>query len=226
MAIGLKPDTSYLFSNLKGSSSSSIFDMSFLSDYNSIKSGSYGKLVKAYYKKLESEDVSTEDKTDKTTNKDKASTSLAEDSSKTLAAVKDSTSSLSKLASEFVKDGEEKLLVQKETKTENEDGTMEVKTEYDMDAIYKSISGFINKYNDVIKNSNASESSGIKKAAGNMTNITDLYANSLKKLGIAINADKTLTVDEKAFKASEITDLKDTFIGSNSFTTNGNSRRS
>ena len=216
MAIGLKPDTSYLFSNLNGSSSSSIFDMSFLSDYNSIKSGSYGKLVKAYYKKLESEDVSTEDKTDKTTNKDKASTSLAEDSSKTLAAVKDSTSSLSKLASDFVKDGE-KLLVQKEIKTENEDGTMEVKTEYDMDAIYKSISGFVDKYNDVIKNSNASESSGIKKAAGNMTNITDLYANSLKKLGITINADKTLSIDDKTFKASEIADIEDTFTGSNSF---------
>lgn len=217
MAIGLKPDTSYLFSNLNNKSSGSIFDMSFLSDYNSIKSGSYGKLVKAYYKKLESEDVSKDDKTDKTSNKDKVSTSLAEDSSKTLAAVKDSTSSLSKLASEFVKDGEEKLLVQKETKIENEDGTMEVKKEYDMDAIYKSISGFVDKYNDVIKNSNASESSGIKKATGNMTNITDLYANSLKKLGITINGDKTLSVDEKAFKASEVSDIKGTFTGSSSF---------
>ena len=66
MGIGLKPDTSYLFSNFNNKSSSSIFDMSFLSDYNSIKSGSYGKLVKAYYKKLESDDVSKEDKKDKT----------------------------------------------------------------------------------------------------------------------------------------------------------------
>ena len=217
MGIGLKPDTSYLFSNMNNKSSSGIFDMSFLSDYNSIKSGSYGKLVKAYYKKLESEDVSTEDKSDKTTNKDKVSTSLAEDSSKTLASVKDATSSLSKLASEFAKDGVDKLLVQKETKTENEDGTMEVTKEYDMDAIYKSISGFVNKYNEVIKSANASESSGIKKAMGNMTNITDLYTNSLKKLGITVNADKTLTVEDKTFKASEITDIEDTFTGSNSF---------
>lgn len=191
--------------------------MSFLSDYNSIKSGSYGKLVKAYYKKLESEDVSSKEETKKTSNKDKVSTSLAEDSSKTLAAVKDSTSSLSKLATEFVKDGEGKLLVQKETKVENEDGTMEVKKEYDMDAIYKSISGFVDKYNDVIKNANASESAGIKKAAGNMTNITDLYTNSLKKLGITVNGDKTLSIDEKTFKASEISDIEDTFTGSNSF---------
>ena len=155
MGIGLKPDTSYLFSNMNNKSSSGIFDMSFLSDYNSIKSGSYGKLVKAYYKKLESDDVSKEDKKDKTSNKDKLSTSLAEDSFKSLVAVKDSTSALSELAGKFVKEDADKLLVQKETKVENEDGTMEVKKEYDMDAIYKSISGFINKYNDVIKNSNA-----------------------------------------------------------------------
>jgi flagellar capping protein FliD len=94
---------------------------------------------------------------------------------------------------------------------------MEVKKEYDMDAIYKSISGFVDKYNDVIKNSSASESSGIKKAAGNMTNITDLYANSLKKLGITINGDKTLSIDEKTFKASEVSDIEDTFVGSSSF---------
>ncbi len=217
MAIGLKPDTSYLFSNLNNKSSSSIFDMSFLSDYNSIKSGSYGKLVKAYYKKLESEDVSTEDKTDKKDKTDKTSTSLAEDSTKKLTSVKSATSSLSELASEFAKEGKDKLLVQKETKIENEDGTMEVQKEYDMDAIYKSISSFVNKYNDVIKNANAVDSSGIKKASSNMTNITDLYANSLKKLGITINADKTLSIDEKAFKASEIADIEATFIGTSSF---------
>ena len=217
MAIGLKPDTSYLFSNLNNNSSSSIFDMGFLSDYNSIKSGSYGKLVKAYYKKLESEDVSTEDKTDKTNKNDKVSTSLAEDSTKTLKAVKSSTSSLSELASDFAKDGDEKLLVKKDVTTKLEDGTSVTTKEYDMDAIYKSISGFVDKYNDVIENSKASEASGIKKATTNMTNITDLYANSLKKLGITINADKTLSVDEKTFKSAEISDIKDTFTGSSSF---------
>ena len=226
MGIGLKPDTSYLFSNFNNKSSSSIFDMSFLSDYNSIKSGSYGKLVKAYYKKLESDDVSKEDKKDKTSNKDKLSTSLAEDSSKSLVAVKDSTSALSELAGKFVKEDADKLLVQKETKVENEDGTMDVKKEYDMDAIYKSISGFVDKYNDVIKNSSASESSGIKKAAGNMTNITDLYANSLKKLGITINGDKTLSIDEKTFKASEVSDIEDTFVGSSSFSKSVSSQAS
>lgn len=217
MGIGLKTDTSYLFTNLNNKQSSNVFDMSFLSDYNTIKSGSYGKLVKAYYKKLESDEASVESTKDKTNKNDKISTSLAEDSSKTIATVKDSTSELSKLAGDFVKDGAEKLLVQKETKIENEDGTMEVFKEYDMDAIYKSISGFVDKYNDVIESSKASESSGIRKAMGNMTNITDLYANSLKKLGITINGDKTLSIDEKTFKSAEISDIEDTFTGSSSF---------
>ena len=219
MGIGLKPDTSYLFSNLNNNnnSSSGIFDMSFLSDYNSIKSGSYGKLVKAYYKKLESEESSSTKDKDKTENKDKVSTSLAEDSSKTLTAVKSATSSLSELASDFAKKGDEKLLAMKEVTTKNEDGTSVTTKEYDMDAIYKSISNFVDKYNDVIESSKESDASGIKKATTNMTNITDLYANSLKKLGITINADKSLSIDEKTFKAADIADIKDTFTGSSSF---------
>ena len=34
---------------------------------------------------------------------------------------------------------------------------------------------------------------------------------------ITINADKTLTVDEKTFKSAEISDIKDTLTGSSSF---------
>ena len=59
-----------------------------------------------------------------------------------------------------------------------------------------------------------------------MTNITDLYANSLKKLGITINGDKTLSIDEKTFKASEVSDIEDTFVGSSSFSKSVSSQAS
>ena len=42
----LKPDYSYLFQSMTGGNSASL---NFLSDYASIKNGSYGKLMKAYY---------------------------------------------------------------------------------------------------------------------------------------------------------------------------------
>ncbi len=43
---GVKQDYSYLFQSISGNS-----NLNFLSDYASIKNGSYGKLMKAYYSK-------------------------------------------------------------------------------------------------------------------------------------------------------------------------------
>ena len=49
-------DTSYDFSSLMGGTTSSSGNI--ISDYASIKNGSYGKLLKAYYAKQDSESVS------------------------------------------------------------------------------------------------------------------------------------------------------------------------
>ena len=68
MSIIQRQDVSYLFSNMGSKSgSNNLMDCSWLSDYASIKNGSYSKLVKAYYSKIDSEDSSskTEDKSDK-----------------------------------------------------------------------------------------------------------------------------------------------------------------
>ena len=69
ISINLKTDTSYLFSSLSNSSSNSGSGLdslsSILSDYSSIKNGSYGKLLKAYYgtNSGSSVDALVEDKT-------------------------------------------------------------------------------------------------------------------------------------------------------------------
>lgn len=44
----LKNDYSFLFSGMSTSSGGSLGNLNFLSDYQSIKNGSYGKLLKAY----------------------------------------------------------------------------------------------------------------------------------------------------------------------------------
>ncbi|MGL5259114.1 MAG: hypothetical protein ACRC7V_03295 [Lachnospiraceae bacterium] len=51
MTIQNKTNYNYLFSNLSSSSSSGSSSSNFLIDYASIKNGSYGKLMKAYYAK-------------------------------------------------------------------------------------------------------------------------------------------------------------------------------
>ena len=64
---GLKQDYSFLFSGLNSSrnSSNNLLTSINLSDYNSIKTGTYGKLLKAYYKK---DDVDTKDTSSKKNN--------------------------------------------------------------------------------------------------------------------------------------------------------------
>ena len=46
--VNAKQDYSYLFQSLSTSSGSGLGNLNFLSDYASIKNGSYGKLMKAY----------------------------------------------------------------------------------------------------------------------------------------------------------------------------------
>ena len=54
ITIQARTDYSYLFSSL-GTSSSSGTNLNFLSDYASIKNGSYAKLMKAYYNNVDNE---------------------------------------------------------------------------------------------------------------------------------------------------------------------------
>lgn len=218
MSIIQKQDVSYLFSNMGNSSnSSSIFDYSFLSDYASIKSGSYSKLVKAYYSKLDSDGSSSTDKTDKTDKNENLSTSLSKDSAKKLTDIKSSTADLQEAADKLMKSDKDSLFVEKEVKTKNEDGTETVTKAIDKDAIYKAVSDFVSDYNKVIDTVSASDSSTVESALKNMTNITSLYKNSLEKIGISVGSDNKLSVDEKVFKEADINKIKDTFNKEHSF---------
>lgn len=214
MSIIQRQDVSYLFSNMGSKSgSTNLMDCSWLSDYASIKSGSYSKLVKAYYSKINSDDSTskTEDKSDK------MSTSLAQDSSKKLAAIKSSADDLKESALKLIDNGKDSLFTEKNIVTKNEDGTETTTKGYDMDAVYKSVSSFVDNYNKLIDNVSKSDSSSVKNASDNMTNITNLYANSLKDIGITIGEDNKLTIDEKTFKAADAGKIKSAFNGSHSF---------
>ena len=74
---GLKQDYSFLFSGLNGTNNSNnLFTSINLSDYNSIKSGTYGKLLKEYYKK---DDVDTKDTISKKDSASKTESSSAKE---------------------------------------------------------------------------------------------------------------------------------------------------
>lgn len=218
MSINMKTDYSYLFSSLSSSSSSSssLGNLNFLSDYYSIKNGSYGKLLKAYYNKVGNDSTSTSE-TDSETKSSQLSTSLSQDSAKTLTAIDQSADQLKESADTLINKGSDSLFKEKEVTTTNEDGTTTTTSEYDMEAIYSAVSDFVNNYNSLIDNVNKSDATSVQNAASNMTNITSLYSKTLEQVGITVGTDNKLTLDEETFKAADMSKIKSVFNESPSF---------
>ena len=194
---------STLFSSLSTSSSSSstsgatdLLGISY-SDYNCVKSGSYYKLMKAYYSKVDSGD---------------SSTSTSADSTKTLTAIESSADELNESASALYKSSS---LYNKKQVT-GEDGT--VSYEYDMDSIYDKVSAFIDDYNSMIESAGQSETSSIASSAANLVNYTNANSSMLSSVGISIDSkDYTLSIDETKFKSADMSNITSLFKGTGSY---------
>lgn len=193
MAIGLKGFTSGLgdvYSNLlssgfssPGSSLNNLAGSTLLSDYASIKNGSYGRMLKAYYAKQTKE----ADEEDSSVSKNKAG--------------KDSAASSSAKAAQ---------------KSASELNNLDY-SEENKDKIYDSVSSFIKDYNSMIKSASNSKVSAVSNQANQMNNTTYANYKMLAKAGITMNADRTLSINEKTFKKANVSTLKTLFKGTNSF---------
>lgn len=195
ISIQTKNDYSYLFSGLNTSSSSgSVGNLNFLSDYAAIKNGSYGKLMKAYYAETGSNKSQVSSIVKKSTN----STSV--DDTKTLANVESSTSAL--------KDSADKLLA-KDSKS--------VWAEEDMEKIYTAVSDLVKDYNSVLDTMDDVNSTSILSRAKNLTQNTALNEKLLAKVGITIGEGNELSVDKEAFMKADVATVKSLFNGNGSF---------
>ena len=196
---------SSLFSSLNNSSSNNYMSGINYADYNSIRNGSYRKLVKAYYAKESGTSSSnstskTESTTDKTTSSQKVNA----------ATVRDSASNLVNDVKELSSD---KLW--KKTTTTDKDGV--TSTDYDKDAIYKAVSSFAKDYNSLVSASGNSSDNSVLRTSSTMVAYTKANKNLLSKVGITVGSDNKLTVDEDKFKSADMTTVKSLFTGSGSF---------
>lgn len=213
--IKARQDTSFLFSSLSSSrSGSGLGNLNFLADYASIKNGSYGKLMKAYYQKV---DNNSDSDSTKTSNSSKLTTSLAADSAKKLTAIDSSADKMKEAADALLETGEDSLFQEKNVTTVDENGVKTSSLQIDKDAAYKGVASFVDSYNKLLTDTAESNSIGITKAAGNMTNLASVYSGSLKDVGITIGTDNKLSIDEEKFKTAEDSKLKSMFNKSNSF---------
>ena len=184
--------SSGFFNSMFGTSQTS-GTSSTLFDYGSIKNGSYYKLLKSYYNgnsKIGSIAGET-------------TSNVASDSAKALQ--EDSLALLSK--------GKDSVFTKKNVR--QDDGT--VKSEYDTDAIYKAVSKFVKDYNSTIESAASSEDSSVLSSTASMVKATKANSNLLADVGISIGSDNKLTIDEKAFKSANMTDVKSIFNGTGSY---------
>ena len=165
------------------SNSSSLGGTNILSDYASIKNGSYGKLLKAYYAKQDAE-----------------KTAGTGDTSQKLTLMKTSADSLKKSADAL---NASSLWEKKKIKKKDEETGEETEVEdYDWEAITKAVKSFIEDYNDVVKEAGESNTKDVLRNAAWMTGMTDKSSNILAKIGITIGKGNKLELDEDALKKS------------------------
>lgn len=188
----IKTDYSALFNSLSSSSSNSGTGIeSLLSDYNSIKSGTYGKLMKSYYAK----NASSSDKTSGTS----SSTTASDDTSARISKLQSTSKALSESAAALYQNNSDSVF----------------KSE-DKDEIYKAVSSFVKDYNSAITTAAESDNSKIVRSASNLANTTAIYSKQLSNMGITIGTDNKLSIDEAAFKKADTSSVKAVFNGTGS----------
>ncbi|MGN1148361.1 MAG: hypothetical protein ACI4TB_08055 [Lachnospiraceae bacterium] len=196
--IQAKNDYSFLFSGLGSSSKSgSLGNLNFLSDYASIKNGSYGKLMKAYYSKDDtSKEVSSiADKKNKTTN------STSADTTKTLAKVQEATDSLKESADALLETGKKSVFKEDEITEE----------------AYKAVSQFVSDYNTTLNATDDVNSTSILNRTLSLTTATAANEKSLAAVGITINEDNSLSIDKDTFMKADAGTVKNLFNSTGSY---------
>lgn len=188
--------TGYDFSSLMGGTVNSSGNL--ISDYASVKNGSYGKLLKAYYAKQDAE-----------------STAESGDSRKQLMLMSSSAESLKKSAASLNRPS---LWEKKKMKKKDEETGEETDVEdYDWNSITKAVKSFVEDYNDVVGQAGDSDTKNVLQNTVWMTGITDSVEKLLLQAGITIGKGNRLELDEDALKKANVTTLKSLFSGLGSF---------
>jgi len=168
----------------------------FLGDYYAVQNGSYYKLAKQFYAK------SAKDETD-TSKADEKSIELVKSSSQ------DAINSLNKLMDDSLFE-----------KVEMTDDNGNKVVDYDKDKILDKLKTFVKDYNSVVEGAGEMDGDNSLKAGVRLVEQLKVYKSSLSRVGINVEADNTLKIDEEAFKAADMTDVKSLFTGNVSMAKN------
>lgn len=197
------PDYSYLFQGLSASGGS-LGNLNFLSDYASIKNGSYSKLMKAYYGMGQNTGTGTTSSSKKSSGGTILDKILEEKmhpkvSKEVQTANADLTAGLSSLNTSVG------TLRNDNTYTDSTDGRSAA------DKVVSAMKAYVTDYNNVVsaaKNSNLSSKTAY---VANMMSSTAANADKLSEIGVTINANGTLMLNEGKLKEAGVSKVQELF---------------
>ena len=187
-----------VFSSMMGTSGTDNNAFS-LTDYMSIKSGSYRTLLKAYYKKQDADKSAETSETEK----------------KQLSLLKTKADNLKNSMLDLM---DEDLFEKKTIKTKDEKTGKETeKVDYDWEAITKAVNSFVDSYNAIVGATGESDNKKVLRNATWLTQLTETNSKLLAKVGITVGEDNKLKVDKDVLQKANMNTLKVLFQGAGSF---------
>lgn len=209
MNVSMKNDYSTLFNSLGTSrNSGQVMGVSNLaglvSDYNTIKNGSYNKLVKAYYKKMG-------DDTKPSSSSGKVNAEDIWDS--------DKVSSKTASAKDYTKISSNAQSLKKATGALSEDAKTDVyeAAKTDHSQIESAVKAFADSYNALIDSAGASSSGVVNSRATSLTSLSISYGKKLASVGLNIQENGRLSVDKDKLATANADTVKSLFAGNNSY---------
>lgn len=205
MGIGIdvsnKQDYSYLFQSLS-SSSGGMGNLNFLSDYASIRNGSYGKLLKTYYAKKQ--DSGTEGSSKQSRSGDVLDRILEEKKNPKVSkdvqeANANLTTGLSTMRTSV------SALQNSQTYTDTENGRSAE------DKVVSAMKAYVSDYNNVLKAARGSTLTNKTAYVANMMSSTAANADKLSEIGVTVNRDGTLSLSAEKLKATDISKVQELF---------------
>lgn len=203
--VGGNQDYSYLLQSLS-SSSSGAANLNFLSDYASIKNGSYGKLMKSYYgtgldagKTTSGKKYSSNNVVDRIL-EEKKNPKVSKEAQEANANLTTGLTSLKTSVS---------ALQNSKTYTDTENGQSAA------DKVVSAMKDYVSNYNDVV---NAAKGSTLTRKTAyveNMMSSTAANADKLSEIGVTINSDGTLELNAGKLKEAGISKVQELFSPDN-----------
>lgn len=85
------------------------------------------------------------------------------------------------------------------------------------DEVYKAFSSLVKNYNELIKNTDKSKNSNVVNQASYLKSLVNGNKSAFSRIGITVNSDKSLSIDEEKFKDADMANVKNLFSGAYSF---------